>query len=71
MISFGASLEPTLSSVAELQSVLPAPVLGVVPAAHPSRSTGRSAFRNRVGQAAAILAGVILLALVGWFSFAV
>jgi hypothetical protein len=69
MISFGASLEPALSSVAELQSVLPAPVLGVVPAAYPVRSNVRSAFRRRVVRAFAIVSGMVLLALVMWLAF--
>ena len=37
MISLGASLEPALSSIAELQALLPVPIVGVIPATHPGR----------------------------------
>ena len=71
MISFGASLEPALASVAELQSVLPVPVFGVVPAVDPARSTMRSAFRHRLARAAAIASGLLLLVAVAGFFFAI
>jgi hypothetical protein len=71
MISFGASLEPALSSVAELQSVLPAPVFGVVPAVHTTRSSARSASTRRLARAFAIASGLLLLVVVAWSFFAV
>ena len=71
MISFGASLEPALSSVAELQSVLPVPVFGVVPAVHPARSPTRSASRRRLARAIAIVSGLLLIVAAAWFLFAI
>ncbi len=68
MISFGASLEPALSSVGELQSVLPVPVLGVLPAANPARSSGKSAFRQRLTRAIVIASGLLMLVAVAWFA---
>ena len=68
MISYGASLEPALASVGELQSALPVPVLGVLPAVHPARSAGQSASRRRLMQATAIASGLLLLIAVAWFA---
>jgi hypothetical protein len=71
MISFGASLEPVLTSVGELQSVLPVPVLGILPAVHPTQSSGRSAFRRRLARAFTIAFGLLLIAAVAWAFLAV
>jgi hypothetical protein len=71
IISFGASFEPALASVAELQAVLPVPVFGVVPAAHPARSPARSALRRRVARSVAIAFGLLMLAAVAWFFLAI
>jgi hypothetical protein len=68
MISFGAALEPVLSSIGELQALLPVPVLGVVPAVHPAQPT-QSALRRRLARYAAILSGLFLLIAVGCFFF--
>ncbi len=69
MISYGASLEPALASIAELQSALPVPVLGVLPAVHPAPSARRSASRQRFMQATVIASGLAMLIAMAWFAF--
>jgi hypothetical protein len=66
MIFFGASLEPTLSSIGELQAVLPVPIVGVVPAVHPGRRSPRSALVRRLARYATMVLGAMLLAVVAW-----
>ena len=66
MISFGASLERPLSSISELQAVLPVPIVGVVPAAHPSRRSASSLPRLWAGRVLAITAGLALLSAAAW-----
>jgi hypothetical protein len=68
MISFGVSLEPAVSTIAELQSLVTAPILGVVPATHPSQP-GRSTVRRQFVRCMTILSGSLLLVAVGWFLF--
>jgi hypothetical protein len=66
MISLGASLEPALSSIAELQALLPAPIVGVIPATHPGRRWTASAFRRRLARCGWITAGLAVMFAVGW-----
>jgi hypothetical protein len=69
MICFGASLEPALSSIAELQSLVPVPVVGLVPAAHPSRCRTGSPLRQRLARWGWMSAGLALLFVVVWLLF--
>ncbi len=69
MISFGASLEPALSNMGELQALLPVPIVGVVPAVHPARSAAVSTARRRLARYASIAAGIALLTVVAWLFF--
>lgn len=66
MIFLGASLEPTISTIAELQALLPAPIVGVVPATHPSRRSASSALRRRLARWGRMAAGVALLGATAW-----
>ena len=69
MISLGASLEPALSSIAELQALLPVPVVGVIPATHPRRRGAVSAFRQRLARWGWMTAGLAVLFVVAWLFF--
>ncbi|MEI8374458.1 MAG: hypothetical protein WCJ35_16665 [Planctomycetota bacterium] len=69
MISLGASLEPALSSIAELQALLPVPVVGVIPATHPGRRMVASAPRRRLARWGWITAGLTVLLAVVWLFF--
>ncbi len=69
MISMGASLEPTLSSIAELQALLPAPIVGVIPALHPTRRPAVSALRRRLARWGWVTAGLTVLVAVAWLFF--
>jgi hypothetical protein len=66
MICLGASLEPSLTSVAELQSVLPVAIVGVVSAVHPSRRRIRGLLPQQVSRWAWVAAGLAVLAAVVW-----
>ena len=61
MISFGAAMEPVISSVADLQALLPVPVLGVFPARHPVRRRRASALGLRLARWAWMAAGMAAL----------
>ena len=69
MISLGASLEPALSSITELQALLPAPVVGVIPATHPGRRSATSALRQRLARWGWMTAGLVVLLAVAWLFF--
>ena len=69
MVSLGASLEPALSSIAELQALLPAPVVGVIPAVHPTRRPRESALRQRLTRWGWMTAGLTVLVVVAWLFF--
>jgi hypothetical protein len=69
MISLGASLEPALSSIAELQALLPAPVVGVIPATHPGRRCTTSPLRRRLARWSWMIAGLVVLFAVVWLFF--
>ncbi len=69
MISLGASLEPALSSIAELQALLPVPIVGVIPATHPGCRTATSAPRRRLARLGWITAGLAVLVAVVWLFF--
>ena len=66
MISIGASLEPAISSLAELQALLPVPIVGVIPAAHPGRRRAVSALRQRLARWGWITAGLAVWFAVAW-----
>lgn len=66
MISLGASLEPALSSVAELQALLPVPIVGVIPATHPGRRRPASALHRRLARWGWMTAGLAVLLAVAW-----
>ncbi|MGA2256877.1 MAG: hypothetical protein ABSG53_19675 [Thermoguttaceae bacterium] len=68
MISLGASLEPVISSIAELQTLLPAPIVGVIPAANPGRRP-TSPFRQRLARWGWMAAGLVVLFAVVWLFF--
>ena len=61
MISLGASLEPVLSSVAELEDVLPVPVVGVIPATHPCRRSAASPLHRRLACWGWVTSGLVVL----------
>ena len=69
MISLGASLEPALSSIAELQALLPAPIVGVIPATHPGRRSAASTLRRRLARWGWVTAGLVVLFAVIWLFF--
>jgi hypothetical protein len=69
MISFGAALEPALSSIAELQALLLAPVVGVIPAAHPGRRRAVSPLGRRLARWGWVTAGLGVLFAVVWMLF--
>ena len=69
MISLGASLEPALSSIAELQALLPVPIVGVIPATHPGRRWAASALRRRLARWGWMTAGLAVLFAVAWLFF--
>jgi hypothetical protein len=66
MISFGASLEPALETLGDLQAALPVTVVGVLPTVHPSRPTSQSSLRRKLMRYAAIVVGILTLAAVAW-----
>ena len=66
MISIGASLEPAISSLAELQALLPVPIVGVIPAAHPGRRRTASALRQHLARWGWISAGLAVWVAVAW-----
>ncbi|MGO9110036.1 MAG: hypothetical protein ACLP9L_12460 [Thermoguttaceae bacterium] len=66
MISMGVSLEPVLSSISELQALLPAPIVGVIPAVHPGRRPPASALRRRLARWGWMTAGAAVLLAVAW-----
>jgi len=61
MISLGASLEPAVSSIAEVQALVPAPVVGVIPAAYPGRRRATSPRRSRLARWCWMTAGLFVL----------
>ncbi len=69
MISFGASLEPALSSIAELQALLPVPIVGVIPATQPGRRCAASGRRWRLVRWGWMTAGLSVLSAVAWVFF--
>jgi len=69
MISLGASLEPTLSSIADLQALLSVPIVGVIPATHPGRRAVTSAPRRRLARWGWITAGLTVFVAVAWLFF--
>ncbi len=69
MISVGASMEPALSTLAELQAVVTAPIVGVIPATHPSRRRASSARRQRLARWGGVTAGLALLVATAWIFF--
>ena len=69
MVFLGVSLEPALSSIAELQAILPVPVVGVIPATHPGRRRAASAMRRRLARWGWMSAGLALLFVVVWLLF--
>ena len=69
MVSFGASLEPALSSVAELQALLPAPVVGVISATLSGRRRTVSPLRRRLTRWGSMTAGLAVLFSVAWLFF--
>ena len=70
MISMGASAEPVLSSIADLQGLLSVPIVGVIPAAHPGRRAASSAQRRRLARWGWMTAGLAVLTAVAWLFFA-
>ena len=64
MVSLGARLEPTLDSVAMLQSLLPVPVVGVVPATHPARTSPSDVQRRLLARWGWMAAGLVALVVV-------
>jgi hypothetical protein len=66
MISHGASLEPVLSSIAELPTLLSVPVVGVIPAAHAGRRLRMSAMGRRIARWGWAAAGLAVLLAVAW-----
>jgi hypothetical protein len=66
MISHGASLEPVLSNIAELQALLFAPVVGVIPAAHPVRRWPSSERYRKLARWSWMAAGLAVLLAVVW-----
>jgi hypothetical protein len=66
MISLGASLEPAIASITELQALLPVPIVGAIPAAHPHRRSRSSALRRRLACCGWIAAGLAVLFAVAW-----
>lgn len=66
MISFGATLAPTVSSIGQLQALLPVPILGVVPATESRAGSARSPLARRLARYGAVLLGLFTLAAVAW-----
>lgn len=71
MISRGAALEPSINSVATLQTLLPVPIVGVVPTAHAVRTSAISDVRRRTMRATWIGAGSVAMLAVAWMIFVV
>jgi hypothetical protein len=69
MISLGASLEPSLSSIAELQALLPAPIVGVIPATLPGSRRAASPMGRRLARWGWMAAGLAVLFAVAWILF--
>ena len=69
MISLGAGLEPVLSGIAELQALVPAPIVGVIPATHPRRRWGALALARRLARWSWMTAGLAVLVAVVWLFF--
>jgi hypothetical protein len=66
MISFAASLTPAVSTVGELQALLPVPILGVVPATNATGNPTRTAARRRLARYYAVFLGLVTLICVAW-----
>jgi capsular polysaccharide biosynthesis protein len=66
MISYGASLAPAVSTIGELQALLPVPILGVVPVTDSRGNPARSALGRRLIRCLALLMGLLLLGGVAW-----
>ena len=69
LISVGAALEPAIASIAELQDLLPVPIVGVIPATHPGRRSALSPLRRRLIRWGSMAAGLAVLLAVAWFFF--
>jgi hypothetical protein len=63
MVATGVSMEPTLTTIAEAEALLPVPVVGVIPSDDPPADPPAVARRQRLTRLATIVGG--LLALVG------
>jgi len=66
MISAGATLEPILTSVAQAEALLSAPVLGTISATGPASHLSPASRRQPLLRLVLILAGLILLAGCAW-----
>ena len=69
LISVGAALEPAIASIAELQDLLPVPIVGVIPATHPGRRSALSPLRRRLIRWGCMAAGLAVLLAVAWLFF--
>jgi len=62
MIFAGAAMEPTLDSIPQAEAALAVPVVATIPSRGPQRNLALARRRRSILRAAAILAGLILLA---------
>ncbi len=65
MVSLGASLEPAISSLSQLRTLLPVPIVGVIPATYPGRRSV-SAWHRHLARYAWVTAGLGVLLAVAW-----
>ena len=65
MFSYGASLAPSVAKIGDLQSLLPVPILGVVPATDGAK-LARSAVRRKAVRLLTVAVGLVVLLAVAW-----
>ena len=58
-----------VGSIAELQALLPVPIVGVIPATHPGRRRAASPLRRRLARWGWMAAGLAVLLAVAWLFF--
>ena len=61
LLTAGVSMEPTLTTIAEAEALLPVPVVGVIPSDAPPTDPGAIARRQRLTRLAAIVGGLAVL----------
>ena len=62
MISTGAAIQPSLATVAELQAVLPVPIVGIIPETDPNCPSAGRRSRQRLFRVVLMVAGLLVMA---------